>query len=146
MAFTVKLNFMDEYGRKTSRSFGNTSALIADVLTDLATLAPLFEAVIQGGMLGATISIADKSDAFVATSPSNIDENASLQVVGGDGYNYDFDLPMPIAALRLAGGSIDTANAALVSLMAQWAVGAKWRVNLRSPTDIVSVTKGTLDK
>lgn len=146
MAFTVRFNITDEFGRKTSRSWHNTEATIAGVLADVATMGPLLDAVTQGGLTGVNIQLGDKTTTFAAETPSNIDENASIKVTGGDGFVYDFDLPMPIAALRLGGGAIDTANAALVSFFAEFLTGDAWRVNLRNPTDIVTVDSGTLDK
>lgn len=146
MAFNVKFNLEDEFGRKTSRTWKNTSATIADCLADVAVIGPLLDAVIQGGMTGVNISTADDATTFVATSPSNIDENASIKVRGADSREYDFDLPMPIAAVRLAGGAIDVANVNLVAFFDQFLAAAKWRVNLFNPTDIVQVISGTLDK
>lgn len=142
----VRFNLVDEFGRATSRTWSNDEPLLADVLADVAVIAPLLDAVIEGGLTGVVITIPSTASIFSSSSPSNIDENASLKVVGGDDRNYDFDLPMPIAALRLGGGAIDVANAALVSFMNSFLVGDAWRVNLNNPTDIVSVTSGTLDK
>lgn len=146
MAFNVKFNIEDEFGRKTSRTWKNTGATIAAVLADVAIIGPLLDAIVQGGLTGVNISTADTATTFVASSPSNVDENASIKVRGGDTREYDFDLPMPIAAIRLAGGAIDVANAAVVSFFAQFLVGATWRVNLFNPTDITQVISGTLDK
>ncbi len=142
----VRFNMVDEFGRTTSRTWFNDEPLLAEVLTDVGIIAPLLEAVIQGGLTGIVITLSDTAETFVATTPSNIDENASVKVVGGDARNYDFDLPMPAAVLRLAGGSIDVANAALVSFFDQFLLADAWRINLSTPTDIASVTSGTLDK
>lgn len=143
---TVRFNLVDEFGRKTTRTWFNDEPLVAAVLSDVAIFAPLLDAVTQGGLTGIVITFSDAADAFVATSPSNIDENASLQVAAGDARNYDFDLPMPIAALRLGGGVIDVSNAALISFIGQFLLADAWRININNPTDIVSLTSGTLDK
>lgn len=142
----VRFNIVDEFGRRTSRTWFNDEPLLADVLTDVGILAPLLEAVTQGGLTGIVITLADVAETFAATTPSNVDENASIKVVGGDARNYDFDLPMPTAVLRLAGGSIDVANAALVSFLDQFLLADAWRINLSAPVDIASVTSGKLDK
>lgn len=146
MSFNVKFNLEDEFGRKTSRTWSNTGATIAAVLADVATIGPLLGAVIQGGLTGVNISTADSTTTFADTSPSNVDENASIKVRGGDAREYDFDLPMPIAALRQSGGTIDVDNAALVLFFAEFLVGDTWRINLFNPTDIADVISGTLDK
>ena len=146
MAFNVQFKMVDEFGRKTTRTWGCTEATVALVLTALAVIAPLLDAITQGGLTGVNISTKDESDAFAFSSPSNVDENASITVIGGDTFNYDFDLPMPIASLRLSGGKIDVDDAAVVSFFAQFLTGGKWRINLRNPTDIVTVVEGKLDK
>lgn len=142
----VRFNLVDEFGRATTRTWFNDEPLLADILADVVILAPLLDAVIQGGLTSIVISIPSSATTFVSTSPSNIDENASLKVTGGDARNYDFDLPMPVAALRLGGGAIDTSNAALISFIDQFLLADAWRINLNNPTDIATLNSGTLDK
>jgi len=146
MAFTVKFNFTDALERKTSRSFHSTRALIADVIADVAVFAPLWNAVSEGGLQDVVITQTSEAAAFAASAGSNIDENASLKVLGADGFNYDFDLAMPIQVLRLIGGGIDLANIDLLALIAQFQGANAWRVNLRNPTQINTLVAGVLDK
>jgi hypothetical protein len=147
MAATVTFSFIDEWGgAETSRSFHNTEALIADVLSDVAELAADFQAATQGGLRNVTITFKDTSQAFAAESPSNLDENASIKVRGNDGRLYDFDLPMPVAGLRLPGRQIDTANVVLTAVTDNFLVGGAWRLNLNNPTYITAIEGGILDK
>lgn len=146
MAFEVTFNLLDEFNRRTTRRYGNTSPLIADVLTDVGVHATALDLVTEGGLESVNITQRSTATTFAATTPSNIDENASLQVLAGDTFKYDFNLPMPIAALRLDGGIIDTGNANLLAYIALFNAAGKWRINTRVPTDIVSIIKGVLDK
>lgn len=145
MALPVTFTFRDSLSRKTTRTWVSVATTIAGALTDVGVLAPLIDAISQGGLQKVTISAENTADAFAADAGSNVDENASITVLAADGRNYDLDLPMPITALRLAGGSIDTANAAFVSFIAAFGVGGNWRLNVFAPTAIVSVEKALLD-
>lgn len=146
MAFDVRFEFFDIAETVTTRTYVNTNALVADVLTQAAVLAPLFDTVIMGGLNKVILTQIDTSDAFVALADSNVDKNASIKVTGGDGFNYPFDLPMIKQALVLPGRAIDTADAGIVALFAEFAVGKTWRINRRFPTDIVTVVDGELDR
>jgi hypothetical protein len=145
MALPVTFTFRDSLARKTTRTWVSVGTTIAAVLADVATLAPLVDAVTQGGLQKVTITSESVASAFASEAGSNVDENASVTVLAADGRNYDFDLPMPATVLRLAGGSIDTANADFVALMDEFGAAANWRLNVFSPTAIVSVEKALLD-
>lgn len=146
MAFTVQFSLLDDMGRLVRRSFHNTQATIALVLTDVAVLAPLWDAISDGGLKEVQIRTKDDGDAFVPVAGSNIDNGMTLTVLGGNSNNYAMKIPMPIAALKLSGGVVDTSNAALLLFLAEFAVGKNWRVNLDNPQDVVSITKGVIDK
>ena len=146
MAFDVRFVFEDEKKTQTTRTYGNTNATIALVLTQVAVLAPLFDTVIMGGLVKVVITTSDAADTFVSLADSNVDKNASIKVLGGDGRNYDFDLPMIKSALVLPGRAIDTADAGIVALFAEFATGKTWRINGATPTFIAEVVDGTLDK
>jgi hypothetical protein len=145
MSLPVVFTFRDSLARKTTRTWVSVATTLAGAITDVATLGPLVDAVSQGGLQKVTISQDSVASAFAAEAGSNVDENASITVLAADGRNYDFDLPMPATVLRLAGGSIDTANANFIALMDAFAAGGNWRVNVFSPTAIVSVEKALLD-
>ncbi|HJZ04935.1 MAG TPA: hypothetical protein VJ327_03650 [Patescibacteria group bacterium] len=145
MALPVTFTFRDSLARKTTRTWVSVGTTIAAALADVAVLAPLVDAISQGGLQKVTITAEDTGDAFAADAGSNVDENASITVLAADGRNYDLDLPMPITALRLAGGSIDTANADFIAFIAAFGVAANWRLNVFAPTAIVSVEKALLD-
>ncbi len=146
MAFNVRFEFVDDHGRKTHRTWNNSNALIADVLTQIGVIAPLFNAVIEGGLSKLTISQNSVAAAFAADATANVDDNASMKVIGGDGFAYDFDLPMINPGLVLAGGAINTSDAGIIALFSEFDVAKTWHINLRNPTDIVSLLSGELDK
>lgn len=146
MAFDVTFNFTDVFNRRTQRTYHNTQALLATVLTDLTTIAELIDAVSLGGLENVIITQRSAAEASAAEAGSNVDENCSVQVLGGDGYRYDFNLPMPDPSILNSDGTLDTGNAAVVALFGAFASGDSWRINLRNPTDIASVIGGVLDK
>lgn len=145
MPFQCTFTFIDEFDRKTRRTWGNDQALIATVLTDIAAIVPLYQATGQGGVAGVTITQKDTSEDVAAETPSNVDENASIQVLGADGFAYDFNLPMPDADIRDAGGVIDVADADVVAFIAEFQGAKHWTINERNPTQIASIVKGVLD-
>ncbi len=146
MAFNVRFKFVDDHGRNTFRTYHNTQATIALVLTQVGVLAPVIDAAIEGGLTDVLISQVSTADAFAQAVDANIDTNGSLKVLAGDGFNYDFNVPMILPSLVLAGGVLDTDNVLLTNLVAEFASGKTWRINLRNPTDITEITGGSLDK
>lgn len=146
MAFTVRFNFLDSMGRTKGRSFHNTQAAIADVLTDVAVLAPLLNAIVEGGLQDIVITQKSDASAFAADAGSDIDNGMTLTLDTTATSNYGMRIPMPIDALKLAGGVIDTANAALLSFLAEFDALKTWRVNLDNPVSYVGIVKGTVDK
>jgi len=145
MALPVTFTFRDSLSRKTTRTWVSTATTLAGALADVTALAPLINAISDGGLQKVTISAEDTAEAFAAAAGSNVDENASITVLAADGRNYDLDLPMPITALRLAGGSIDTANPDFVAFIDAFGVAEAWRLNVFAPTAIISVEKALLD-
>ena len=146
MAFNVRFNFTDLKNGDTSRTWVNTGATVAAVLLDVTTLVALYAAIGLGGLDSVLISQRSTADAFAPETGANVDDNASVQVLGGDGYKYDFDLPMPEADIIQADRSVLTTDAAVIAFFAAFASGSTWRINLRNPTDVATVIGGTLDK
>lgn len=149
MAFNVTFTLNDSMNRVTTKTWFNTNVLIADVLTDIAALSPLLQAVIQGGLLSVIISQTSTGGAFTPSAEeSNIDEGARIKVIGGDANNYSFALPMPRSDLRQAGGSLNVSDPDLVAFLAEFdgLAGNNWRINLKNPTTIATVVSGTVDK
>ncbi len=145
MAFDVRFEFSDEKGRVTTRTYHNDLATIALVTAQMAVLAPLFDAAIMGGLNKIVLTQVDTSDTFVALADSNVDKNATLQVTGGDGRGYPFNLPMIKSAHVLPGGAIDVAAVAITNIIDEFDVAKSWHINLNNPTDITSLDGGTLD-
>jgi len=145
MALPVTFTFRDSLARKTTRTWVSVGTTLVAALADVAVLAPLIDAISQGGLQKVTITSEDTGDAFAAEAGSNVDENASITVLAADGRNYDLDLPMPATVLRLAGGSIDTANADFIAFIDAFGAAENWRLNVFAPTAISSVEKALLD-
>jgi len=145
MASVVKFNFLDDHGRKTSRSFSHTSDVLATVLASAATLAGLWDPLTDLQMTGVVVTKKDATVAFAGASGSNIDDNVSVQVLAADGFAYDVDLPA-VPNAKLSGGQIALSDADLIAFFAAFAAGGVWRVNLRNPTAVASVVKAILDK
>jgi len=145
MALPVTFTFVDALARKTTRTWTTTATTISQALTDIAALATLVNAVSDGGLQEVTITSKSVASAFAAAAGSNVDENASIKVLAADGRDYDVDLPMPIDALRLAGGAIDTANADFVAFIDAFGVADAWRINNFNPTAISLVRSAQLD-
>lgn len=147
MAFEVTFHWIDGLKGKRFSRWHNTNALIADVLSDVTTLAALADAVMLGGLKKVTISQRSTAEASAPEAGANADENVSCQVVGADGYNYDFDLPMPDKANIInSDRTLDTTDANVIAFFAAFGAGDNWRINLRNPTAIASLTGGLLDK
>lgn len=147
MAFDVTFNFVDAFNRKTTRTWNNTNALIASVLTDVTAFVALYDAIGQGGVQSVLITQRSTADAIPAEGTTSVDENVSCQVIGGDGFQYDFNLPMPLkGTIILSDGSLDTSEAGVIAFFDEFLVGDNWRINLRNPTDIVTLVGGQLDK
>lgn len=149
MAFEVTFQMYDELNRETTKRFYNANTLIADVLTDVAALSPLLQAIIQGGLSGVIISQASTGGAFSPSAEeSNIDEGMRIAVRGGDTHRYSVGIPMPRNDLRQAGGVINVADPDVVAFFAEFdgTAGNNWRINLNNPTTIATVLSGTLDK
>lgn len=141
----VQFNFRDTRGRLTSRSVVHTSNVIATILADIATLAPLWDTITDLGLENVTISLTDDADAFASAGVSNVDENVSVKVLAADGFKYDFDLPdMPDAFTPVE--LLDVTNPDVVAFFDQFGPASPWRINLRNPTAIVSLISGRLDK
>lgn len=138
-------NFQDSHGRLRSRKLFNTQVAVADVITDIGTLAGLWNPLTDLGLVSVNIAFVDLSAAFALVANSNVDVNASVQVQGGDGYRYDFDLP-GIPDSLVSGGALNTADTGVVDFFAEFATGDTWRINTRNPTFISQVLSGTLDR
>ncbi|MCK4793469.1 MAG: hypothetical protein KAV87_57605 [Desulfobacteraceae bacterium] len=146
MAFDVRFKLTDGMGRVISRTWSNNSALIADVLADVVILWPLWKAITKGGLEEIIIHQVSQAVTEVADAVSNRDTGMVITLKTSGVDDYGMRLPMPIEALKLAGGAVDTANAALLAFLAEFDVAKNWRVNLANPVSFVSIVKGTIDK
>lgn len=149
MAFNVTFQMYDQMNRETTKEFFNSSTTVADVLTDVAALSPLLQAIIQGGLAGVIIRQASTGGAFSPSAEeSNIDEGMRIAVRGGDNERYSVGIPMPRNDLRQAGGVVNLADPDLIAFFDEFdgAAGNNWRINLRNPTTIATLLSGTIDK
>jgi len=119
--------------------------LIADALTDIGTLAALWNTITEVMLVDVVLTQVDASETFAGAAVSNVDENTSVKVEGADGRTYDVDLPdLPDAKHPIA--ALDITDVDIVAFFDEFAVGQNWRVNLNNPTDITSILSGLLDK
>lgn len=142
----VQFAWLDGFGRIKRQTLTTTAATIALALTEVATFIALFTPTSDAGLVQVSISTKDNTDAYAAVAGSNVDVNASLQVVGADGFNYDLNIPMIKDAFVTGGGAIVISDAVIVAHTDQFLVAGDWRVNNRFPTAITSVSSGQLDK
>jgi hypothetical protein len=141
----VRFNFRDSRGRATSRTFAHTSDVIATVLTDVGTLAGLWDTLTDLQLENVTVSLTDDGDAFAGAGVSNVDENVSVKARGADGRVYDVDLPdMPDSYTPIE--LIDITDPDVAAFFDEFGPASPWRVNLNNPTAIVQLISGKLDK
>lgn len=145
MASDVTFSFLDSRGRVTTRKVVHTSDVIATILSDVGTLAPLWNALTDLELTHVTISKRSSADAFAGAAISNIDENVSARVLLANGYYADFNLPDMPDTFTPA-GVIDPTNLSIVNFFAEFGAGNPWRVNSQNPQAIASIVSGTLDK
>lgn len=141
----VRFNFRDSRGRNTSRTYWNTAVNdVAQTITDAGALALLLDPLTDLALVDITITYPGAAS-FAGAAVSNVDENVSVKVEGGDGRIYDVDIPdMPDA--KMPTEVLDITDVDVVAFFNQFLVAGPWRVNLNNPTDIATVIRGTLDK
>lgn len=145
MPFRVRFNFMDSRARKTSRTYHNTSTLIADCITDVGVLAALWDTITEVALMDVVMTQVDDTDAFSGAAISNVDENTSVKALGADGRTYDVDMPdMPDSYHPIA--ALDITNADVVAWFDEFGVASNWRLNLSNPTAVTLILSGLLDK
>jgi len=142
----VLFNLLDSNGRETTRSWFNTQAAIADVLTDAATLAGLLAAITDLAIISCVVTFTDPSVAEAGAAVSNIDEGVTVQVLGADGYKYPVNIP-DVPDAKVSGGAMSTTDADLVAFFNEFDPSTgTWRVNLRNPVGVTQILRATLDK
>jgi len=146
MSLAVTFSLTDAEGRSTTRTWTTTSTTIADAITDVAAFAAILTAAFDCGLSGITITQKDSAADFAPAAGSNVDEGATFKVTADDGYDYSIKVPIPKAAIRAGGGTIDLADPLVTAFTDQFLTGGKWRVNNRAPTFVTTVNKGLLDK
>lgn len=142
---SVKFTFRDSRGRAISRTLAHEGTVVADILSDAGTLAGLWNPLTDLAFESVVVSFVDPSGAFAGAAVSNRDEGVSVQVQGGDGRKYDFDLPdMPDA--KMPTELLDVTDIDVVAFFDQFNTPNPWRINLNNPTPITALIKGVLDK
>jgi hypothetical protein len=98
------------------------------------------------GLSGIIITEKNGAADYAAIAGSNIDEGATFKVTADDGFDYSIKVPIPKAAIRAGGGTIDLADILVTAFTDQFLTGGKWRVNQRAPTFVTAVNQGLLDR
>ncbi len=146
MSFDIRFNLVDGMQRIISRTFSNDRTLISDVLADVAILWPLWDAITKGGLSEIIIHQVSQATTGASDAEANRDTGMTLTLNTTGVNDYGMRIPMPIEALKLPGGAVDTGNAALLAFLAEFSAANHWKVNLANPVSFVSIVKGTIDK
>jgi len=138
-------NFRDSRQRRTRRTIWNTQTTLALVAAEVATLSAAWNPLTDLQLVSVLISQEDEASAFAGNPPSNIDSGVSVQLLGGDGRLYDFDLPDVPDALTVS-EAMPTDGTEITAFFALFGAGGTWRLNISNPTEVTAIVKATLDK
>ncbi|GAH91338.1 unnamed protein product [marine sediment metagenome] len=142
MAFEVGVQFLDDYGRTTTRRFQNTDALVADALTSVGSLVANFLAVSDLGTLKHDVAVRTV-EANPAQTGANKDVGGTLHCVLDNSKLYPLKIPGIRDTMLNPDGSIDLEDLAIVAYFENFMTAGKFRVS--EGNYVVSVLYGELD-
>lgn len=143
MAFLIDVTWLDDYGRTTTKRYGNDRALLADAITDATALVAAMADVSDAGSIKyQVIYTGVLSNAAVAGA--NVDTGGTLHCTLDNGKGYALKIPMIMAAKVGTGGNIDVTDADIVTLVALFKTGGHFTVSEGNVID--DVKSGELDK
>jgi hypothetical protein len=142
----VSIQFRDSMGRTTNRVYGlSEAASVADAATDAAALAALLDATSELGLNKVVLLWDCDVSATAPTAGSNIDEGGT---VSGWIEEYkkkaSLKVPAPIAAARVADGTLLLTNATLKAFLDEFIV-TTGTATLSDGETIASWIKGVVD-
>ncbi|GAH93799.1 unnamed protein product [marine sediment metagenome] len=142
MAFEVGIQFLDDYGRTTTRRFQNTETLIADALASVGTLITDFLMTSDLGTMKHDVAVRTVCD-NAADTGANKDVGGTLHCVLDNAKLYPLRIPGIKDSMLNPDGSIDLVNAAITTYVANFETGGKFRVS--EGNYVVDVLYGELD-
>jgi hypothetical protein len=142
--FRVTFTLLDAYGRTTRRSYDNNRSLMADVLTDSATMLGYLEALsgaaVEHYSIAQTVPIASPSPEAL----SNNDAGATLHCLMDNSKLVGLKIPAIDPAMVNSDGTVKIDDAAVIAFVGAFATDAHWRIS--EGNYIASVRSGELDK
>jgi len=143
MAFLIDVTWLDDYGRTTTKRYGNDRTLLADAITDAAALVAAMADVSDAGSTKyQAIYTGVLSNA--AGEGANVDVGATLHATLDNGKGYALKIPMIKAEKVGSGGAIDVTDEDIVTLVALFKSGGHFTVSEGNVID--DVKSGELDK
>lgn len=146
----LSLTLADDYGRTTRKLIElEVQVLLADYVTLAAAFMTHLEAVTDLGVIRCDLVIDDVDTGFALTAGANVDVGATFAGYiygGGNGKKASLKLPGIKAAMLNGDGTVDLADAAIVSFLAYWLQATPNDMLLSDGEKISSWIRGKLDK
>jgi len=143
MGFEVTFTLRDAYTRTTTRRFTNTQALMADAVTDTATMLGYLEAL--SGC--AVVKTAIAQVATYSTSPAagaNIDAGATIHARLDNGKLAPVHIPAIEATLINTDGTVKLGETAVTNLETALGSGGDWTIS--EGNTVADFASGELDR
>ena len=142
--YQITYSLVDSMGRPGKKSYDTVSTMADHVAAVAAANAHaiLLDDVSEMQILSHTVSLRTVYTDSV-DSGANKDEGATLTVRKTDNQNATHHIPAPVQSIRLADGTADLTDAALIAYFANFQVGGNLR--LSDGEAISSVVRGTID-
>lgn len=129
MAYDITFTLLDAYGRTTTRRYGNNRSLMADALTDSATMVGLLEAISLSAVskysIASVVPVASPSP----EAGANNDAGCTIHCRMDNAKLVGLKVPAIDPAKVEADGSIDIADSDVAAFVGAFATGAHWRVS-----------------
>lgn len=143
MAFDVTFTLQDAYARRTTRRFTSNKALLADVVTAVATMVTRLEAVSLCAVVKTEIS-EPTVYASSAQAGANVDAGGTLHGRLNNGKLYPLHIPAIDPNLVNTDGSIKLSEAAITNFADQFSGLGAWYVSEGNTVD--AIESGELDR
>jgi len=129
MGYEITFTLLDAYGRTTTRTYGNDRSLMADALSDSATMVGLLEAV-----SGSAVSKYKIASPVAIASPSpeagaNNDAGCTIHCRMENSKMVGLKVPAVDPDLVNVDGTIDVDGTEVAAFVAAFATGAHWRIS-----------------
>jgi hypothetical protein len=142
--YDLSVELVDAQNRPARKRY--TSQVLADfpaALTAAAALVDDLAVVTEGDILSYNVSQRVVYTDTV-TSGANVDEGATFVVRKADNRSASHKIPMPIAAIRLADGSIDITDTSVTDYFANFYAAGDWTIS--DEEEVIALLAGKLDR